>query len=660
MAELEKAGMVWSSKVKPNQVLVHPQNRSGQMCNPHDVLQKGLAISEVGWELAKVRSPVGVQIGSGAQRDAIFDANQRLHDQSGGIMAKPSGQENIASISASHTTAFLRCVENGCKLPDDTSIEQLLHQGDDLQTMISDGWLWTVVSAKVEEEVPAVLSVLQQAYNCDHSIAKAPNELEVALSIATFYRMQPEGQKDLKKAVAQAAASVPPCKAYIKSVGDFVANFAGGESFELLKYLDYIGKHFGGTTHFGEEFTNLLAHCDWKEPSTTFPFIRVALACCQITAPKHAIKDGFSRLVVKADWDKLKNKKMVPEVLKAEAIMHAGWNMATQAQLPMEKMALPFGKLQMRLALHLLQKKGREMVQYKDMAEIKEKFAKDIVNVTTNPEQSSQAAASSDDKSSVKALAEATDAKAIALQAHKHIKLGGHYTFKNETKIWLLTDVTDERVKLVHRPFFEPEERKEVLHKDLKILKEWTKQVPHLVGDAVRSKMLPCASPSMQEELAKARAQVALYEKFQEHLNCITVLWQRIGDVDVLVSNQNQIFAGSKINKGKLLLLPMGSLQVASADQVSKTQCIITSNDLVGQVYVVQPWRCDFQKESGLFIPYWMVKEAAKPEDACLQKHSVKLGPLHIPAYTNKKQIDKGVALLCEPSEDGTKKRKVK
>ena len=95
---------------------------------------------------------------------------------------------------------------------------------------------------------------------------------------------------------------------------------------------------------------------------------------------------------MKADWDKLKNKKMVAEVLKAEAIMHAGWNMATQAQLPLEQIALPFGKLQMRLALHLLQKKGREMVQYKDMAEIKEKFAKDIVNATTNPEQSSQAA----------------------------------------------------------------------------------------------------------------------------------------------------------------------------------------------------------------------------------------------------------------------------
>ena len=63
--------------------------------------------------------------------------------------------------------------------------------------------------------------------------------------------------------------------------------------------------------------------------------------------------------MVKADWDKLKNKKMVAEVLKAEAIMHAGWNMATQAQLPLEQIALPFGKLQMRLALHLLQKKRK-------------------------------------------------------------------------------------------------------------------------------------------------------------------------------------------------------------------------------------------------------------------------------------------------------------
>ena len=51
----------------------------------------------------------------------------------------------------------------------------------------------------------------------------------------------PAGQKDISKAVAQAVASMPPCKSYTKAVGDFVANFAGGESVALLKYLDHIG-----------------------------------------------------------------------------------------------------------------------------------------------------------------------------------------------------------------------------------------------------------------------------------------------------------------------------------------------------------------------------------------------------------------------------------
>lgn len=70
---------------------------------------------------------------------------------------------------------------------------------------------------------------------------KAPNELEVALTIATFYKMQAASEKDFGKAVAQAAASRPPCKGYIKAVGDFVASYSGGESFKLLEYLDLIG-----------------------------------------------------------------------------------------------------------------------------------------------------------------------------------------------------------------------------------------------------------------------------------------------------------------------------------------------------------------------------------------------------------------------------------
>lgn len=72
-------------------------------------------------------------------------------------------------------------------------------------------------------------------------MTKAPNELEVAMTIAQYYNNQPSNGKDLQKAVAQAGSSSPPCKSYIRSIGEFVCRFCGGEGFKLLKYLDFIG-----------------------------------------------------------------------------------------------------------------------------------------------------------------------------------------------------------------------------------------------------------------------------------------------------------------------------------------------------------------------------------------------------------------------------------
>ena len=74
----------------------------------------------------------------------------------------------------------------------------------------------------------------------DHGISRPPNELEVAMTIAHHYQLQPQGMKNLDRAVQQAASSMPPCQKYIKNIGNFVASFAGGESFNLLKYLDFI------------------------------------------------------------------------------------------------------------------------------------------------------------------------------------------------------------------------------------------------------------------------------------------------------------------------------------------------------------------------------------------------------------------------------------
>lgn len=164
---LVEAGLAYTAKLRPRDILVHPSNRGGQMVNPFDVSAKGQAICEVGWDCKKIREPVCVELPlDAAQRHSIVEANKNLSDQSNGMLAKPTGKERCCSISASHTTSFLKALEAGCQLGGDhLSLEKLSAKQDDLQELLQQGWEWTVISAKVEEEIPHLPAFLQQAYN---------------------------------------------------------------------------------------------------------------------------------------------------------------------------------------------------------------------------------------------------------------------------------------------------------------------------------------------------------------------------------------------------------------------------------------------------------------------------------------------------------------
>lgn len=162
---LRDGGLTYTAKLKPSQLVVHPANRGGLMVNPHDVWAKGAAIGEVGWDLQKVRTPVAIEIPpEGSRRQEILEANQKLADQSNGMLAKLNGHERCCSISASHTTAYLRCVEAGC-----VAVET--DKGDDMALMVKEGFDWLLISWKAEEEVPSLPGLLQQALNSNLSFA---------------------------------------------------------------------------------------------------------------------------------------------------------------------------------------------------------------------------------------------------------------------------------------------------------------------------------------------------------------------------------------------------------------------------------------------------------------------------------------------------------
>ena len=191
-------------------------------------------------------------------------------------------------------------------------------------------------------------------------------------------------------------------------------------------------------------------------------------------------------MITKADFDKLKSKKVMPSVLAAENLMLAAWDVVEKSALGVQS-SIAIWQVPDLLVLHLLQKetKGWEGTCYQDMAAIKTKFEEDIANCATQAAATSSAPThgeAGETKGTVKSLAEASNSKAIALQSHKHIKVDKLYTLKNEpAKVWKLLELTETVAKLSHRPFFaDKDELKEIKFSDLRNLKEWIKDAPQL------------------------------------------------------------------------------------------------------------------------------------------------------------------------------------
>lgn len=271
----------------------------------------------------------------------------------------------------------------------------------------------------------------------------------------------------------------------------------------------------------GEEFFQLVANTDFKASSTTLPFLRVGLCATQVTAPRDSVKDGISRMITKSDIDRLKQKKMASAVLQAEQLMAVGWKAVEQSPLSFEQNSLAYGKFQLRLVLFLLGKelKGREQKQYPSMDVISDTFQQDLQQSLGQVNAGSSSSSTGSAPATVKSLQDASDPQAIALAANKHISVGKRYVLKKDTlKVWQLVAMTDSVANLVHQPFFEAAETLDVLHSELKNLKEYTKPVPQLVQATVVSKLAPTSSPTLEEEILRCKAQVALYEKYCELL----------------------------------------------------------------------------------------------------------------------------------------------
>ena len=113
---LEKHGYMHRQTVPCTALVVHVDNRSGMMVNPHNVHLKGAEALRVGWLPEKLNESYAMEL---SQKQSVREQqlNQMavLVEKSDGRLAPVTKQERYASLSSSHMSQFCKAVGAGCR-----------------------------------------------------------------------------------------------------------------------------------------------------------------------------------------------------------------------------------------------------------------------------------------------------------------------------------------------------------------------------------------------------------------------------------------------------------------------------------------------------------------------------------------------------------------
>ena len=122
----------------------------------------------------------------------------------------------------------------------------------------------------------------------------------------------------------------------------------------------------------GEEAMCSVTYLEFKDKTTTFPWLRASILCANLSSPR--VVDGVAKLLLKSDMDRLKAK---PESLQVENAIVANWQLLQE----IGKAKTPEGlscmaRAMIRLALHLCKKesKGRDTTVFGSITHIGQQF----------------------------------------------------------------------------------------------------------------------------------------------------------------------------------------------------------------------------------------------------------------------------------------------
>ena len=298
MQLLEHLGLVWTQRIRPQQVGVEPSNRDGVGVSAEGVHSLGADIFVLGWSWSQVASAVCVEEAPGAS--TISNFNRKLSAGSDILPSDGFDQIRFGSVACSHTNMFLRCLSSGVKsLCDEElteggclSLEKVGRHDPEFARAAREGLEWKVLSSKVPIRFPRLLSLLQRARNAPQQIARAEHEVQVMLRMHALAALEQErtGQINWETIRRQVAIGRPPCANYLRELTVFIAICGGGVDGAFLKDLAAFHGQFVDSSKciIRGPFLLALAELDLEAP-----YLKIAFLKAQYGAPPGKINRAF-------------------------------------------------------------------------------------------------------------------------------------------------------------------------------------------------------------------------------------------------------------------------------------------------------------------------------------------------------------------------------
>ena len=503
-----------------------------------------------------------------------------------------------------------------------------------------------------KESFPTLPTMVRGALNATNICFEAVGEVELLSTVAARaqHMMDAGKQPDFSKlADLSAAGSV---SAYAHVLGKFVQCFGGGPPWEAIKYLSTFSM-VDKSVSLGKEYFQAVTEAEFSS-TNMYPLLRLGLLCCNLTAPKAKIQDGFARLVSKSDVITCKSKIMACVLEDLEKRMAAAWKKALSSS-PQANAFKAFGRFQVRSLLHILKKEksGGEGASYGSLDEIMDLFNQEL----KNPE-AQQVAASSASRGFVPSAMTMERAKNPMFLASLKLKLQVDEvcTRKNHPgKLFKITKVDENGVQIKFQdPVTSYEELIDAPQGEVvDMIKNAKGKIPQMMDDA----KLESAFPDIvcHGEVEKSKAYLVLMECYNK-LDCDSTY--------ISVLSASRLFAKQACKKGDLVFVPVTSSAASLSFSKPKFDQRPTMVNSGGGILYIQAPKVFKEYEGkppeGVIAPFFLVKF---DEEKGNMKHEViDFDGYKVTCLVNSKAIANGEEILACSKLDGSqpshKKRK--